>query len=1526
MYSTFLNNTREPLMVFQKHLLTPFLHPKVFFLCIVFIIHVLFAAITCAENQDTFPENSWVPIDWKVQIKPGALPKGVDPASSEQRTVHWYGGITYHPGKGEVLVMDGYFKGQMGGPSIYANALFGMNAASKEYTLYKAANYSGGSTPRPELKNNWTPAPRHTYDFWTYASSTNSVYMIYGANKYVGYAAKEKTKKKIKQYCPDPWVNTDGTKQLGFWRYDFNDHKWHSLHDTNLPSIPGYEGSLIYVPEQERIYLFPMAKKRIYSFDLKTEKWRSEGIRLPWNRYRGATFLDTKRDRVVFYSGKEEDKDTACDLGVFDLKTKKFSILPVSGPKPPAPRKDGGIAYNSKHDLYVAWGGTGKDDNWVFNPQTNSWKALQPVSNIPTAKEHSSHVDMIYDSKHDLLIVTRAKGDPGDWFAMRFNPRTANYSNTSTEKAETTEYTKKNGLSHSKISNKPSLPPAPRYKALFRSGKSSLPQAPKYKDSFQSGNSSLPPAPQYKGFLQSSHSSLPPAPRYRHVSYKSSYRSASNPAPRPSTKTPSLPVPLEVHNWAKVDRHGEPVTAGLPLPAEAVYDLSRLRLVDKKGKPVSAQFRSLSKWWYEKHSKKRNPSHKWVLLDFQADVPAKGISYFRLEKTESQALPSTRLHIFDRKGEVTVDTGKLKFRVSKNSGNMFDGVWLDINGDHTYDRHEAVILPNNNSEGRIIAGDWPKGGCIEGTVHSTLHSAPERVLVEEQGPMKVTLRVEGRHFAKHDGVKQGLYGYRMFITAYAGKPHIDLQYALTNTDIEGERPIKTRDVLYKGAKPYTINSWPFLAYDLDFKLNLNNEKTYTVLTAHERKGDLSDASVDLFQEHGRFALKEAGTVIGNGQDAPGTAAVSDGRLGLAVAMRDFAPNYPKGLSLKKNSFTIKLFPETEKVYWLDHHTRKNHRMRLTFFKHHLQDGELEALWEQNESPLRMLAPATWYRDTRAWDGGFAIAPGYKRKTPFQWKRKAKSSRGEHTGWADYGFINKFNGGGHHWNLATVFGRYLMDASPKRFEKNESRVFYFNNMVPVHTSYTRWKDFNWMLQPEEHLNDYSIHHPLDLETSKRKFPEWKPNRVKNNKPDHGHMTNFQQLEYYYLTGDWATYDSLLDEGLRAAACIYWRVYGTYGGWSYKDHDAPVDLDQFLELGHGSRYIARPLYVALQAYQITGDNRYLYPATIYACNLRNVVWKNPIGFLGEPYHPKDPGYAKNWINRWKSKYPDRPVPQSSTNSLFQAAIANRALYKYWQETHDEAIRDALLLSTLSFERVAHIDKGRYQGWPYTWSDYLSEGKRSASGDYTGSSGESLTGLVYGYLISGRQDLYRVIQDAHRKHGGSWWDPRVLCHFEAVQRHQGRDITPPETVRDLQVNVISPDSVKLTWTAPGDDGLEGTAGSYQLKYSRGAPITDQVEHWNSAEQTGWPDMRKPLPLSRSAYYKKATLFLNNREKSFWAAENVDGEPAPGKPGSQESMVISGLEPGVYSFAMVTWDNFKAEYKNVSKLSNIVKVDIGP
>jgi len=115
--------------------------------------------------------------------------------------------------------------------------------------------------------------------------------------------------------------------------------------------------------------------------------------------------------------------------------------------------------------------------------------------------------------------------------------------------------------------------------------------------------------------------------------------------------------------------------------------------------------------------------------------------------------------------------------------------------------------------------------------------------------------------------------------------------------------------------------------------------------------------------------------------------------------------------------------------------------------------------------------------------------------------------------------------------------------------------------------------------------------------------------------------------------------------------------------------------------------------------------------------------------------------------------------------------------------------------------------------------------------------------------------------------------------------QDVVRPSRVMDLTARQISSTSAVLRWTAPGDDGAEGTATAYDIRMAR------------------------------------QTITLGN-----WATlDRVPGTPEPRAAGAAESVRVEGLRDSVtYYFALIAED----EAANQSLMSNEAqfRIDTAP
>jgi chitodextrinase len=112
---------------------------------------------------------------------------------------------------------------------------------------------------------------------------------------------------------------------------------------------------------------------------------------------------------------------------------------------------------------------------------------------------------------------------------------------------------------------------------------------------------------------------------------------------------------------------------------------------------------------------------------------------------------------------------------------------------------------------------------------------------------------------------------------------------------------------------------------------------------------------------------------------------------------------------------------------------------------------------------------------------------------------------------------------------------------------------------------------------------------------------------------------------------------------------------------------------------------------------------------------------------------------------------------------------------------------------------------------------------------------------------------------------------------------DAVPPAAVTDLRVAATGTTTVRLEWTATGDNLGAGTASEYDMRYSVSG-VEDTT--WDRADQCG-------------------------------------AEPAPGKAGTAETLTVGGLLPGTtYYFAMKVGDA-EANWSDLSNLAQATTLD---
>jgi len=138
---------------------------------------------------------------------------------------------------------------------------------------------------------------------------------------------------------------------------------------------------------------------------------------------------------------------------------------------------------------------------------------------------------------------------------------------------------------------------------------------------------------------------------------------------------------------------------------------------------------------------------------------------------------------------------------------------------------------------------------------------------------------------------------------------------------------------------------------------------------------------------------------------------------------------------------------------------------------------------------------------------------------------------------------------------------------------------------------------------------------------------------------------------------------------------------------------------------------------------------------------------------------------------------------------------------------------------------------------------------------------------------------------------------------------DSTAPAEVTDLAASPISPSSVTLTWTAPGDDGNTGRAYAYDIRYSRNPINTD--EDFAAALQA--PD--EPNPQNAGAEESFTLQNLSGNTDWYFAIKTFD-ESGNASPLSNLASAITPTAP--WQYVTVGWGDDVGNFASVDVLSN--------
>ncbi len=394
------------------------------------------------------------------------------------------------------------------------------------------------------------------------------------------------------------------------------------------------------------------------------------------------------------------------------------------------------------------------------------------------------------------------------------------------------------------------------------------------------------------------------------------------------------------------------VRGGVPLPAELdVRDPpSELTLArrDDAGRlvPVDVQWRTLARWG----GPPDDATHpvRWALATCAARVGDE------LVLVRGAHTPAGRPLARETDAAVLVDTGRLRFTVPRDrfaplSDLVCGASAAPVSGlDVTLRLDDARVL-------RLSA------------------RAPELVALEENGPLRAVVRIEGRCTdAGGAPLLRGFCGYVLRLSATRDSATLGIEFTLVNTaasagyDVDGPArgalQLRALELRALAALPSDAS-----VHTLDAETSWALRDGVRLLQRHVQRAD-DDESRNF-----EFELTRGGDVLLRGARTLGALGVRSGGGGVAVAVGDPWQAWPRGLAADGAGLVIELLPDGEGPYVVDAGRRVGAAAALTFAPEP-DAATLRVAVAHAAPPAGLHVDPRWSDRTGALGPGLLVAP------------------------------------------------------------------------------------------------------------------------------------------------------------------------------------------------------------------------------------------------------------------------------------------------------------------------------------------------------------------------------------------------------------------------------------------------------------------------------------------------------------------------------------------------------------------------
>jgi hypothetical protein len=994
-------------------------------------------------------------------------------------------------------------------------------------------------------------------------------------------------------------------------------------------------------------------------------------------------------------------------------------------------------------------------------------------------------------------------------------------------------------------------------------------------------------------------------------------------------------LPLTVVEPAGVARKAAPASGGIPLPAGVFAKGQPFALFDGDTE-VPCQILALVI--------DGKDGLRWVLVDLQTDLEAGETRKFVLRATAPKARPPVALKVVDGADAVTVDTGPIRFAISKREPfSLFTSV-------------EAGGKPV------VTGGEVSYTDCTMDDAKGTsyLAVAPETIEIEYVGLLRVTLCVRGRF----QGDDASRLGYIARITAWAGRSDVHVKYSLANSnpDHYSYRQIQDSRIALKlagavdrtllGAKaPQKVDGPAWM------HVGLKPFSHYQDVSGHTRVGRSKEV---LWTGSGR-------------QDAvEGWIAARTVQAGILACDLFFAEDPARKLETTKDRLVLTGVAECWEGPMDTKWPEKKRRIgqpfgdlrRWLFDCSHLSSQYVIDFAAPTDAAgagarakaakgwLHVMAPPAWYFDTESLAVGRFATQADELKCYETW------------GWThDPQRVPKAPGGS---SLAQRYVQYEDNHYETEQDTVESLLLMYlrTGSRPFLTGCQAWA--NWEMDLQKWRTDgwrykdggvwwptggplgNRPQRPVDPVTGRRNsvIPPWAKKfeepfdkgsvddlwALSRSKQCYCHNYGSGIAAWYCITGERDALEAAIDsveQQIDTQRRAFRKEPGTTNTFS-RDFTRSCYLVNAVRLAAptdpfvveasdwlASVYLRRPRPEPRGLIVPAEKPRRKYKLQDYVGEAGLARMKElGVTFDADEGQLHDPKTGATWYplvspHTWM-------FPPLSGGMEIYARITGDEDAHDWVVAYGQAVARVLYQlrhGTLAYGKMLvdfpvrgvahdwaswHLPADSTTGEGVKISGYLARFHPDVCGRAYSLTGDPfLKQRAYDYWYGGSHRGYNATT-MHDLGGVGMWVNAYGVHSESCcftgrtmyeWAHPREDATPPAAVRDLRVS-IEGGQATVSFTAPVDKG--GRVTRYQVKCS-------------------------DRPLVGYEDFLKAFNALKDGERcNWWLAANVAGEPAPKAPGGRESFTVAGVPAGARYFAVRSYDGSS----NRSALSNVAEV----